>query len=119
MVTEIDKIASASKNTGAIYTVGLRWVDHMAIKQHSKKSFLDLSSSDKIAILKTADPWDITGTSGTSPKKRRRINITNIFFETIKKHTFEAFYTNSSGWNTVGYNGPPQWSGNRDYFRCS
>ena len=119
MVFEIDHILSNANKQGKLYAMGLKWLDYMAMKNYKKKSFLDLNYDEKTEILKIADSGKLPDIYDKSPRRKSRAEMVKIFFEVIKQHSFETFYTSRTGWEVVGYQGPPQWSGNKDYYRCS
>jgi hypothetical protein len=118
-VFELDRIVSGSDKLKQLYIEGIEWLDYMAKKISNKESFIDLSHDEKIKILQIAD-------SGRLPYihkvylfiKYRNTRIARTFFSIIKEQTFESFYTSEIGWKVVGYQGPPQWSGHLDYYKC-
>ncbi len=118
VVFEIDNILSGSNKNGKLYIMGLKWLDYMAGINYKKRSFLDLGFDDKIEILKVAESGNLPEIYDKFPGRKRISEIVRIFFEVIKQHSFEVFYTSRAGWEAVGYKGPPQWFGNRDYYEC-
>ncbi len=90
----------------------------MSQKISDKVSFIDLSRSDKIKILKIVDSSNSSHLYKVSPSLYVNTRIARRFFYTIKRQTFEIFYTNEVGWQVVGYQGPPQWKGHMDYHEC-
>jgi len=120
LVFELDRIVASSDNLKELYTNGIEWLDYMAERVSHKESFLDLGNDEKIKILKIAD----SGRSTYIQKVYLFIRywgtrIARNFFSTIKRQTFEGFYTSEMGWKVIDYQGPPQWSGYPDYYKCS
>ncbi len=111
---ELDRIASNRPNLKKLYSFGIKWMDYMAKDLYGKDKFLDLTTDEKTEILDIADPY----------KSEQYKNIKNIqtlrnFFGTLIQQTKYVFYTSETGWQAVGYHGPPQWAGNPDYDSCN
>ncbi|HEX3033615.1 MAG TPA: gluconate 2-dehydrogenase subunit 3 family protein [Thermodesulfobacteriota bacterium] len=120
VVFDLDRIVAGSDELKQLYTKGIEWLDYMAEKISDKESFLDLAHDEKIEILKIAD----TSRSSYIYKVYLFIRYWGSrtgrrFFYTIREQTFGVFYTSEVGWNVVEYQGPPQWSGYPDYYKCS
>ncbi len=118
VVFEIDHVLSSTDKEGKLYATGLKWLDYTALKNYKKRSFLDLSYDKKIEILKMAGYGKLPDIYDKSPRKKTTAEVIRIFFELIKQHSFDAFYTSPAGWKFTEYQGPPQWSGNNDYHTC-
>ena len=119
VVFEIDRMTADSKEDQEIYTGGIEWLDYMAETIADTESFLDLSHDDKIRILTIADSGRLQFTDKLWLfMQYRNTRIARRFFAMIRQHTIEIFYTSETGWRMLGYEGPPQWSGYRDYYGC-
>ncbi len=120
IVFEIDKIINNSNIHKEIYTKGIEWLDYMAEKISDKESFIDLSDKEKIKVLRMADSAKLSHIhKGYLFIRYRVTRAARKFFYTVKRQTIEVFYTGETGWKVVGYEGPPQWSGHFDYYKCS
>lgn len=102
IVFALDRAVSGSRRDRKQYRNGLKWLDDVSLASYGKKGFLHLSVEEKIDVLKTAESGEARS-----------------FFDRARRQTVEMFYTSAAGWKSVGYHGPPQWSGNRDYHRCA
>lgn len=120
VVFELDRMAADSKKDQEVYTAGIAWLDYMAEKIADKGSFLDLSHAEKIRILTIADSGNLPFSEKLMFFIRYRCTrTTRRFFAMMRRRTMEIFYTSEAGWRMLGYKGPPQWAGYRDYYRCS
>lgn len=120
IVFEMDKFVSRSNRTRTLFRNGIEWLDYMCEKLFDGDSFLDLTAEQKTEILKIADPLGASLTRKVYLFLRyRNIREAIRFFRLLKTKTFEMFYSSEVGWRFVNYDGPPQWSGNRDYHKCS
>lgn len=115
LVFKLDSIVSENPNLKKLYSFGIQWMDYMAQNLYGKNKFLDLTKGQMIEVLNIADPYK----SGQS-KNFNNIDIRTLrnFFGTLIQQTKYNFYTSETGWQAVGYDGPPQWRGNPDYDRC-
>lgn len=117
VVFGIDKMISDSDRGKKLYTAGIKWLDYIANKLYRKKRFTDLDHEEKIKVVKVIE-------SGISPVgsdlsfSENNSKMLMLFFNVLRRQSLEIFYTGKTGWELVGYNGPPQWSGNRDYYKC-
>jgi len=120
VVFELDRKAVNSDKLKKLYTDGIEWLTYMAEKYYDKENFLGLSYDEKLIVLKMSDSGRFSYVYKIYLFIRYRVNRTvRRFFSTIKKQTFEVFYTGKTGWKVVGYPGPPQWSGHLDYHECT
>jgi hypothetical protein len=119
VVYELDRLAAASVHKQRIYVKWIKWMDYASEKLYGKKSFLDLLESEKGKVLKAAEDGSLPDmkTLKKSSKKRKGRAVRKSF-RMIRSDIFEIFYSSSEGWEVTGYAGPPQWSGNRDYYKC-
>lgn len=118
VILKLDQVVASSDKLKKLYTKGIERLNYMSQKVSNKVSFIDLSRSDKIKILKIADSSNSSHLYKVSPSLYINTRIARRFFNTIKRQTIEIFYTNETGWQVVGYQGPPQWKGHRDYHEC-
>lgn len=118
VIFKLDQVVANSDKLQKLYTKGIEWLNYMSQKVSNKASFIDLSRSEKIKILKIADSSNPSHLYKVSPSINVNTRIARRFFYTIKRQTFEIFYTNEVGWQVVGYQGPPQWKGYLDYHEC-
>ena len=120
VVYEIDRIVAASQKYQGIYTRGLAVMDSMAAEIFSKEGFMSLKGDEKTIFLKAAETGNVSGLGGKNIHiDSQSMGTAILFFALIKEQTFGAFYSGIMGWKIVGYHGPPQWKGNRDYHRCA
>lgn len=120
IVFEMDKFVSKSNRTKKLFRNGIEWLDYMSDKLFDGDSFLNLTTEQKAEILKIADPVGASFITKVYLFLRyRNIREAIRFFRFLKSKTFEMFYSSEAGWSFVDYDGPPQWSGNRDYNKCS
>lgn len=120
VVFKLDGIVASSDKLKELYTKGIEWLDYMAERVFERESFLDLNHNEKVKILKIADSSGLSYIYKVFLFLRYRGTRTaRGFFKTLKQQTIEVFYTSEMGWKVVGYDGPPQWSGNPDYNECS
>ncbi|UCE70744.1 MAG: gluconate 2-dehydrogenase subunit 3 family protein [Nitrospiraceae bacterium] len=120
VVYEIDRIVAASQKYQGIYTRGLAVLDSMAAEMFSKEGFMSLKGDEKTMFLKVAETGNVSGLGGKNIHiDSQSMGTAILFFALIKEQTFGAFYSGIMGWKIVGYHGPPQWKGNRDYHRCA
>ncbi|MGB0909199.1 MAG: gluconate 2-dehydrogenase subunit 3 family protein [Nitrospirales bacterium] len=119
VVYKLDQLAVAVHRYRKLYQLGVTWLDQKSRGLYGTSSFLDLAQENQVEILQLADhgemsyieknlEWILHGES----------HVGKRFFDMVKKHTFQTFYTSSIGWQIVQYQRPPQWSGHPDYFRC-
>ena len=119
VVFKLDKDLSYIERSRNLYMKGVQWIDHMSHEVYKKESFLDLDDEGKRALLQMAESGkSIVMDTGRARPGYVSAQMAQSFFMVVKRETFEAFYTSAEGWECVGYQGPPQWRGNRDYQRC-
>jgi len=118
IVFELDRLVSNNKKLQLVYSVGVEWLDHMAGKLFGKKNFIDLQSGEMVKILSIADPGSQSDLKKEHFSKQYG-SMHIVFFNHVKDYTIYNFYSSELGWEVSGYQGPPQWSGNLDYFKCS
>ena len=116
---EIDQIVGKNDRYHEIYQLGIEWLDKKAKEHFGKESFLDVSLEGQIHILELAETRKLSRFDKLLEfVEFGKSNVGKRFFELVKKQTFTAFYTHPIGWQVVGYQGPPQWSGHLDYSHC-
>ena len=119
VVYKLDHFAASVDRYRHLYQLGVQWLDQKSHATYGTPSFLDLRIENQQKILQLADSgemsyieknleWIILGES----------NIEKRFFDMVRAQTLRAFYTSPIGWQVVGYQRPPQWSGHSNYFRC-
>ncbi len=119
VIYKLDQYAAAVERYRQLYQLGVAWLDQKTHDMYEASSFLDIEADKQEKILQYAEKdemtyleknieWLLHGDS----------HIGKRFFTMVRKHTFQAFYTSPLGWQIVGYQRPPQWSGHPDYFRC-
>jgi hypothetical protein len=118
VIFKLDQVVANSDKLKELYTKGIEWLNYMSQKVSNKASFIDLNRSEKIKILKISDSSSPSHLYKVSPSLYVNTRIARRFFYTIKRQTFEIFYTSEVGWQVVGYQGPPQWKGHLDYHEC-
>ena len=119
VIMEFDKIAKQSTRFKHLCHHGVRWLDAMADDMFQSSSFLKLSSEAQTKILVKADSSSTTLFGKIFDNLQYgEAQIGHKFFQTIRRQTFAVFYAHPMGWTTVGYHGPPQWSGHLDYHIC-
>ena len=119
VVYKLDHFAASVDRYQRLYQLGVQWLDQKSHAMDGTTSFLDLSKESQEEILRLADSGEISFTE----KNLEWImlgesHIGKRFFDMVRAQTLHAFYTSSIGWQVVGYQRPPQWSGHPDYFRC-
>lgn len=96
----IDTLCAGSEGRQWLYTEGIRTLDELSADRFgSGKAFVDLTLEQQIELLLAMEETD--------------------FFRMVRADTFEGFYTNPISWGFIGYEGPPQFGGYRDYASCS
>ena len=109
VVYELDMLVSNSVRSQRLYRNGIKWFNAKAAAIHNEKKFIALPEEAKYDLLKRAE----SGGQGEN-----KVSEVESFVRLIKRQTFEVFYTSKAGWKLVGYQGPPQWAGNRKYYKC-
>ena len=109
VVYELDMLVSNSARSQRLYRNGIKWFDAKAASSHNESKFTALPEEAKYDLLKMAESAKQGGKETSEVKS---------FLDLIKSQTLEVFYTGAAGWKLVGYQGPPQWTGNRKYFKC-
>ena len=93
--SEIDSLKTDnSDKLKKLYTKGIEWLNYLSQKVSNNASFIDLSRSEKIKILNIADSSNPSHLYKVSPSLYVNTRIARRFFYTIKRQTFEIFYTN-------------------------
>jgi hypothetical protein len=119
VVLELDQIAKHNERFHQLCHRGVQWLDDMAQDMSQVSNFLDLALEAQMKVLLMADSEHISLWEKVSDKLRYgETHIGHRFFHIMKRHTFAVFYTHPLGWMTLGYHGPPQWSGHLDYHIC-
>ncbi len=82
------------------YRQGLKDLDKISVKRFEKGNlFCQLKFYQQQDIVKS--------------------EINNGFFQLVRYDTLFCLYTSSQGWELIGFDGPPQYRGYRDYFTCT
>jgi len=116
VVFKLDNHLANAKRSRNLYRTGVQLLDYLTQEVYGKESFLHLDEEGKKALLQMAESGKSTA---TNTEQNRSGQTAQSFFLLVKREAFEAFYTAPEGWQSVGYQGPPQWKGNRDYHRCA
>ncbi len=119
VVYELDMLVLNAARSQRLYRNGIKWFDSMSAAIYNEKKFIALPEEAKYDLLKRAE----SGRQGLDNAdiisgKRVSLSEAESFVRLIKRQTFEVFYTSKTGWELVGYQGPPQWAGNRKYYQC-
>ena len=119
VIDQLDQYAVAVDRYRRLYQLGVEWLDHKARSMFETSSFLDLEAEAQEKILHHADRDEMTYLEkNVEWLMHGESHIGKRFFTMVKTHTFHVFYSSPIGWQVVGYQRPPQWSGHPDYFRC-
>ncbi len=119
VVVEFDQMAKNNERFKVLCQQGVRWLDEIANDLFQVKSFLQLDCSAQTKILLKADvPLKTVWEKISDKIQYGETHLGYTFFQSLKQQTFAVFYAHPMGWMTVGYHGPPQWSGHLDYHIC-
>lgn len=123
----IDKLVAGSKKDQKKYVNGLKWIDDASRKQYNK-NFIDLTVKEQIDLLITIDETErklYSPVSGLLERINRKIDaslshlfgvgLSDKFFDKIRTDVIFGYYSSPVSWKAVGYYGPPQPVGYKDY----
>ncbi len=119
VIQEFDRMAGEQARFKDLSQRGVRWLDDQAQERFDAARFLELSPSKQVQILTMAETGHISFLEKVYEKLRYgETRVGFKFFDMMKRQTFAVFYSHPMGWTSVGYHGPPQWSGHMDYHIC-
>ncbi len=112
---------SLRNNTNAekIIDYGIKWFDYNAFLLYQKSQFLQLSKTEQLDIVNFTVNNSVSLEKPDPTKPWTDIRYGKLFFNNLRNFTFNEFYTSQAGWKFLDYIGPPQFSGNLDYTKCS
>ena len=82
---------------------GCRWLDEQA-RQHGADNFAALQLGDREAIVSAAE---------ASPAR----SLAHVFFDATRDDALFFYYSNPNSWPGLGFKGPPQPAGDKEYAR--
>ncbi len=119
VIYKLDHFAGAVARYRHLYQLGVKWLDQKSHTIYGTPSFLDLGIESQEKILQLADSGEMSYIEKNLEwLMLSESHVGKRFFDMVKAQTLHAFYTSPIGWQVVGYQRPPQWSGHPDYFRC-
>lgn len=119
VILALDRLAKKDERLLALCQQGVRWLDDQAASLYDKPRFMDLPAEACEAILSIGDSWERSFFGKVWDKLvYGHSRIAFNFFQKVRHHTITIFYAHPLGWKVVGYEGPPQFSGNLDYDFC-
>ncbi|MCA9461971.1 MAG: gluconate 2-dehydrogenase subunit 3 family protein [Nitrospira sp.] len=119
VILELDRLAQKDDRFLSLCRQGVRWLDDQASSRYDQLRFLDLSPEQCESILSLGDSSERSFLGKVWDKLYYgHSRIAFNFFQRIRRLTFSIFYSQPLGWKVVGYEGPPQFSGNLDYHLC-
>ncbi len=80
VILKLDQVVANSDKLKKLYTKGREWLNYMSQKVSNKASFIDLSRSEKIKILKIADSSNPSHLYKVSPSLYVNTRIARRFF---------------------------------------
>ena len=106
-------------NAEKIIDYGIKWFDHNAFLLYQKSQFLQLTKTEQLDIVSFTVNNNVSLEKPDPTKPWTDIRYGKLFFNNLRSFTFNEFYTSQAGWKFLDYSGPPQFSGNLDYTKCS
>jgi len=113
----IDRTLDAAPDRLRLYRAGVRWLDDAAADLFDAAGYLTLDDGRQKELLVLAE--GAAPPRGGAANWRRVVSLeARQFFVTARDDVLDAFYSSPTGWEVLGYDGPPQWGGYPDYDRC-
>ena len=106
-------------NAEKIIDYGIKWFDHNAFLLYQKSQFLQLTKTEQLDIVSFTVNNNVSLEKPDPTKPWTDIRYGKLFFNNLRSFTFNEFYTSQVSWKFLDYIGPPQFSGNLDYTKCS
>jgi len=106
-------------NAEKIIDYGIKWFDHNAFLLYQKSQFLQLTKTEQLDIVSFTVNNNVSLEKPDPTKPWTDIRYGKLFFNNLRSFTFNEFYTSKVSWKFLDYIGPPQFSGNLDYTKCS
>lgn len=119
ILSEFNKRLSENSKLNQIVEYGIQWLDFNSQLLYKKDKFLALNKQEQLEILN----YTVNSRQSVYPAEQNKpwtdIRVGKSLFNNLRSFTMNEFYTSEAGWKFVGFSGPPQWSGNLDYSKCS
>ncbi len=118
-VSKLQENLRNNSNAKKIIDYGIKWFDHNAFLLYQKSQFLQLTKTEQLDIVSFTVNNNVSLEKPDPTKPWTDIRYGKLFFNNLRSFTFNEFYTSQVSWKCLDYIGPPQFSGNLDYTKCS
>ena len=117
--TKLQENLRNNSNAQKVIDYGIKWFDHNTFLLYQKSQFLDLTNTEQFEIINFTVNNSVSLEQPDPSRPWTDIRYGKLFFNNIRNFTFNEFYASPAGWKYLDYKGPPQFSGNLDYNKCS